>query len=278
MSYSLKYRLPWGTSAGSKIDWRLDIHQWMYPAASPTLDMVGSAEPVILQYIGSNDIYTEIIGSKLDINIITVDDDRVEAVYGDNINADTQIASTFPTNLLLREDDDSADLDQIFFTGTAAAVGTINETNTTGWVIYDTATGEEFEIPNSTDAAWSYTSSNTRYTINMAGLDFPQWLRDAAYTSGAISGNKTNYSVRTSTWTGTGTATTIEVARRTVDAEPYYDDFTTLKDYDGNLDPRAYKVFLRYKEESDTTYSTYWVGFITPLDSSVQYNTRPFVN
>ena len=55
-----------------------------------------------------------------------------------------------------------------------------------------------------------------------------------------------------------------------------YDNFNLLQDASGNLDPRAYRVTLRYRAQGDTAYSTYWVGFINPVDYEENYTTTPY--
>ena len=274
MAYQIKYRLPFNTNAGADIDWRLDIHQEAYTGS--IIDMVGSSEPVKLEYVANQDIYNPVVTSKMDIDLIVPDESATRTSYGSTINTDDPISSSLQFNLLLREDDDNADLDTIFFTDANASIGTINEENTTGYVIRDTASDNEFEIPNSTDGTWTYTDSNSRYTITMSGIAFPQWVKDLAFENEPISGNRTDYRVRTSTWTGTGTATTVEVQRKTTTTGSYYDNFAELRDANNNLDPRAYKVYLRYKKAADNDYDTYWVGFITAQDQQTSYTTAPY--
>ena len=69
---AVKYRLDFDTDAGQRIVWQLDILQQSYVGAP--LPLVGTGNPVVIEYQEDNDIYKPLIGSKAAINLVVTDD------------------------------------------------------------------------------------------------------------------------------------------------------------------------------------------------------------
>ena len=79
---AVKYTLPFSTNNGSSIEYELDIIDDGFTGTATNLK--GQANPIEIEWKKDDDVYTPVIGSKANINLLIEDGDTI-----DDFNAGT---------------------------------------------------------------------------------------------------------------------------------------------------------------------------------------------